>query len=238
MPKFTAPVIESGYLSTEALNTAFQQIEKAFEAVLSRDGAAPNQMEADLDMNGHQLINTVSSSNPTSLVTLQSMQDYINQRASGLLIQRSETFTATASQTVFNLSQFTYVPGSGNIAVYVNGVRKFSPTTFTETDADTITFLAGQTVGDKVVVIQNEFLATATLPTHTHPWGQITNAPIYTTRWPNWTEVTGKPTAFTPAAHQHSAADITSGRLADARRGVYVQSSQPTATTVGDLWFW
>lgn len=36
---------------------------------------------------------------------------------------------------------------------------------------------------------------------------------------PGWTEVTGKPTTFTPAAHTHAASDITSGVVAAARLG-------------------
>lgn len=39
------------------------------------------------------------------------------------------------------------------------------------------------------------------------------------------------------ATHTHAASDITSGQLADARRGVFVQSSAPTGVT-GGVWIW
>lgn len=238
MSKITLPTINSGYLSTEALNQAFEDIAEALDNTLSRDGSTPNSMEADLDMNGHSIINlTLDPADPASLATLGDVQDYINTVASGLIIQRVETLTATAAQTVFNFSEVSYEVGTNNLAVYVDGVRQFIPT-YAETDVDTITFASGLTVGQKVTVITNDFLATADLPLHEHPWTQITNLPDYATRWPTYAEVTGKPADFVPSAHNHSAADVTSGRLADARRGIYVQAAEPVANTVGELWFW
>lgn len=35
-------------------------------------------------------------------------------------------------------------------------------------------------------------------------WSYITNKPATATRWPSWAEVTGKPSAFNPAAHTHT----------------------------------
>lgn len=40
-------------------------------------------------------------------------------------------------------------------------------------------------------------------------WSWLSSIPVYATRWPVWTEVTGKPTTFAPAAHTHTWADIT-----------------------------
>lgn len=50
-------------------------------------------------------------------------------------------------------------------------------------------------------------------------WDLVANKPETATRWPSWTEVTSKPTTFTPSAHTHSAADITSGTLPVGRGG-------------------
>lgn len=239
MPKITLPTVESGYLSTEALNQAFTDIAEAFDNTLSRDGTTPNQMQADLDLNGFAIINPGGSESGDSLITRSEMEDFVTEVSSGIVLQKQEIQTSGSGQTAFTLTTFTYEPGANNLAVYVNGVRKFSPTDYTETNATTITFLAGQTLGVKVQFVSNEFLGNITLPTHTHPWSQITGAPVFTTRWPDWTEVTGKPTTFTPSTHTHSTADITTGTgLADARRGVWVQASQPTAGRVGELWFW
>lgn len=48
-------------------------------------------------------------------------------------------------------------------------------------------------------------------------WSLLSGVPVYATRWPTWDEVSGKPATFAPAAHTHSASDITSGTLSDAR---------------------
>jgi hypothetical protein len=238
MAKITLPTISSGYLSTEALNQAFSDIAEAFDNTLSRDGSTPNQMEADLDLNGYVLLNSGSSDDPDSMVSRSAMEDYVDERAAGLLLQRTERQVAVAAQTVFTLTEFEYEPETGNIAVYVDGLRKFQPTDYVEDSATTITFVTPMAGGEVVQVVQTDFLATISLASHSHPWSQITGAPVYTTRWADWAEVTGKPTVFTPDTHVHAAADITSGRLADARRGVYVQATQPTANTVGELWAW
>lgn len=240
MSKVTLPSIVSGYLSAGKLNEALLAIAEAFENTLSRDGTTPNQMEADLDLNGHSIINTSAGEGDDSLVTRGDMVDYIDAASDGLVIQRQESQTATTSQTIFTLTTMQYEPGAYNLAVYVDGVRKFAPTDYVETSQTVVTFLAGQTLGAKVQFVTNEFLGNITIATHTHTWSQISNAPIYTTRWPDWTEVTGKPSTFTASAHNHAASEITSGRLVDARRGVYVQGSEPTGLGAGDvgvLWF-
>lgn len=238
MSRVTLPTIAGGYLSMEALNTALREIETVLDTLLSRVGDAPNQMEADLDMNGHTLLNVGSSDDSNALVTQEGLEEYVDARASGIMIQKQEAFTALAGQTEFVLTSFEYGVGTYNLAVYVNGVRMFAGTDYTETNSTTVTFLAGLTVDDYVVFVTNEFLSTIELTAHQHTWSAITGVPSYASRWPTWDEVTGKPSTFTPAAHNQSASTITSGRLADARRGVYVQATQPVAGTVGELWFW
>lgn len=46
---------------------------------------------------------------------------------------------------------------------------------------------------------------------------EVTSKPAFATRWPTYAEVTDKPSTFTPSAHTHAAADITSGVFAEAR---------------------
>lgn len=57
MAKLTLQHLGAGYLSTAALNANFDLIETALENTVSRDGSTPNQMEADLDMNGNDILN-------------------------------------------------------------------------------------------------------------------------------------------------------------------------------------
>jgi len=60
-----------------------------------------------------------------------------------------EIATATAGQTVFNLS-ITYIPATNNMSVFVNGSNQVVDVNYTETDENTITFLTGLNVGDVV----------------------------------------------------------------------------------------
>ena len=60
MAKLVLNDITSGYASITALNHNFALIETALENTLSRDGTTPNSMSADLDMNGHGILNVTS----------------------------------------------------------------------------------------------------------------------------------------------------------------------------------
>jgi hypothetical protein len=49
--------ITSGYASNTALNDNFNALRDALLNTLSRDGSTPNAMNADLDMNGNDILN-------------------------------------------------------------------------------------------------------------------------------------------------------------------------------------
>ena len=55
--------ITTGYYSTTMLNNNFEALQSAFENTLSLDGSTPNAMQADLDLNGNDLINGVVRAN-------------------------------------------------------------------------------------------------------------------------------------------------------------------------------
>ena len=64
-----------------------------------------------------------------------------------------EIQTATAGQTVFNLVDIQYQPGTNSLSVYVDGVNQYGPGAqyaYTETDSDTVTFVSGLHVGASV----------------------------------------------------------------------------------------
>jgi hypothetical protein len=67
-------------------------------------------------------------------------------------INQQQIITATAGQTVFNLS-ISYAPGTNSLSVFVDGVNQYGPGAqyaYTETDADTVTFVSGLHVGAQV----------------------------------------------------------------------------------------
>ncbi|AFM54660.1 putative phage tail fiber protein [Celeribacter phage P12053L] len=57
--KPTVTTLQSGFNSTEVLNSNFEKLRDAFDNTLSLDGSTPNAMEADLDLNGNNLIGAV-----------------------------------------------------------------------------------------------------------------------------------------------------------------------------------
>jgi len=62
---------------------------------------------------------------------------------------QQQIVTATANQTVFNLS-ISYQPGTNSLSVFVDGVNQYGPSAlyaYTETDSDTVTFTNGLHVG-------------------------------------------------------------------------------------------
>lgn len=64
-----------------------------------------------------------------------------------------EIQTATAGQTVFNLTTVTYAPNTNSLTVFVDGVNQYGPGAqyaYVETDSDTVTFVSGLHVGASV----------------------------------------------------------------------------------------
>jgi parallel beta-helix repeat protein len=63
---------------------------------------------------------------------------------------KQEIQTATAGQTVFNLTTMEYLPNTNSLTVFVDGVNQYGPGAqyaYVETDSDTITFINGLHVG-------------------------------------------------------------------------------------------
>lgn len=66
---------------------------------------------------------------------------------------QQEIQTATAGQTVFNLTTTQYQPGTNSLSVFVDGVNQYGPGAqyaYIETDQDTVTFVNGLHVGAQV----------------------------------------------------------------------------------------
>jgi hypothetical protein len=63
---------------------------------------------------------------------------------------QEEVITATAGQTVFNLSTINYTPGTNSLSVYIDGVNQYVGDSYLETDSNTVTFTAGLHVGAEV----------------------------------------------------------------------------------------
>jgi hypothetical protein len=64
-----------------------------------------------------------------------------------------EQFTAAASQTLFTLVTFTYVPGTKSLWVFKNRLKLILGIDYTETSPGSFTLLTPATVGDKIDVV-------------------------------------------------------------------------------------
>lgn len=63
---------------------------------------------------------------------------------------KADVYTATAGQTLFNLSG-TYVVGSDVLQVFVNGLLLVKTQDYTETSSSSVTFTSGLSLGDQAV---------------------------------------------------------------------------------------
>lgn len=63
---------------------------------------------------------------------------------------QEEVITATAGQTVFNLSTINYTPNTNSLTVYIDGVNQYVGDSYLETDSNTVTFTSGVHVGGEV----------------------------------------------------------------------------------------
>lgn len=66
---------------------------------------------------------------------------------------QQEIQTATAGQTVFNLTTMNYLVGTNSLSVFVDGVNQYGPGAqyaYEETDSNTVTFASGLHVGAEV----------------------------------------------------------------------------------------
>ena len=110
--------ITSGYGAVAALNANFDAIETAVENTLSRDGTTPNEMLANLDMNGNDILN--ANAVDVSSLTINGTPV---QPSTGVTVAQafqSYTFTATLGQTSFSVSPYT--PYVASVQVEVNGL--------------------------------------------------------------------------------------------------------------------
>jgi hypothetical protein len=156
MAKLTLNTIGSRYGSIDALNANFDAIETALENTLSRNGTAPNGMDADLDMDSNRIINLADGINNVDAVNVKQVNGLLQGVYSGNIVKLREIATATAGQTVFNLSGLTYTPASNNLSIFINGVKQRLTSAYVETDNNTITFTAAVPVTAVVEFIVND----------------------------------------------------------------------------------
>lgn len=102
--------LQSGFNSTETLNSNFEKLRDAFDNTLSLDGSTPNAMEADLDLNGNNIIGAsgllINGTDYLADVEAAKAAALVAQAAAELAETNAETAetNAEASETAAGLS--------------------------------------------------------------------------------------------------------------------------------------
>lgn len=144
MAKVPLNNIGSAYGAVGALNDNFNSIEEGFENTLSRDGSGPNQMEANLDMNGYDILN--ASVVYTDGLVLNGVNVEPSNAVAVATVQTFE-FVATAGQTTFSVAP--YAPLLASTMVVVNGVM-LPQSSISVSSTNVVT--PARTSGDVVVI--------------------------------------------------------------------------------------
>lgn len=129
-----------------ALNDNFAAIEAAFDSTLSRDGSVPNHMEADIDVNGNDVLNVNKLD-----VRLLYKNGVPFEQTVAYGDKRFELFDGTGVQVSFPLSQD---PGSlGNLEVSVDG-EMLRPGLDYNYVGTTLTFVAAPASGTDNILVR------------------------------------------------------------------------------------
>lgn len=257
MAKVVPPTLDSGFGSVPLLNAFFAELAEKLDNTVSRDGTAPNNMAAELDMNSNRVTNLAPAVNPNDAVTLSQLSGM----ASGAVISRQEQQFPPFGATIIVPETFTFTIGQNNIAVYFDGVRQFGNYTEVETfEGPGLEFDTPFDGSTWVLLVSNESVGTFDdVPQHFHTTNDITNLSTYTgfdSRYYTETEVDGilstrvttntdqtisgnktftGTTQFDGAVNRKDADTSATTRVPR----VFVQSGDPGAKAEdGDLWVW
>jgi hypothetical protein len=115
--KPTISTISSGYASNTQLNNNFSALRTGFDNTLSLDGSTPNAMNADLDMNGNNILNA-SQVNVDSLLIngIAVIPGDVTLQTTYL----TASYTGDGSQVAYALTADPQT--EGNVSIYIDGV--------------------------------------------------------------------------------------------------------------------
>jgi hypothetical protein len=115
MSKLVLNNIVSGYASSTAYNVNNALIETALENTLSRDGTTPNQMEADFDLNGNDILNG-GIINATDIVIAG------DSLAGAASIATTAAASALASENAAAISETNSAVSAATAAAYASNI--------------------------------------------------------------------------------------------------------------------
>jgi hypothetical protein len=142
------------YVGTAGINPEVSPITVYWDSSLTTTAAQPIRTLAGYPSRNGSPSNIIASQSPYSILirdkTGALVYSDLNFSASGYTA--TQTITATAGQTVFNLSA-SYDPGTSDLQVFVNGLLLQVTADYTETSSTSFTFTSGLSAGDEVTAI-------------------------------------------------------------------------------------
>ena len=142
------------YIGLPGINPETAPITVYWDSSLTTTAAQPIRT-----LNGYPSRN----GSPSNIIASQSPYSILIRDKTGALVYSdlnftapayaaTQTITATAGQTLFNLN-VSYDPGTNDLQVYVNGLLLQKTADYTETSSTSITFVSGLSAGDEVTVL-------------------------------------------------------------------------------------
>lgn len=149
MSKLSLKTVSSGYYSAALLNENFKRIEGYLEMLVSRYGNCPNHMEANLNMNGFDILNVGTLTANRVVVTGD-----LNIPGLGyeeLVERRSTTTILEQCTTLMNTPD--YYQGNGSLTIFVDGLKQIKDYHYTELSPTQILFSKPQPAGSVVEMV-------------------------------------------------------------------------------------
>lgn len=249
MTKVTIDPLTLGFGSTSKLNHIFEDIEAGFENTLSRDGTGPNEMEANLDMNGHRILNLPAPNTDFEPlrkidviggleVTIGSDWDDITNKPSTFAPSAHTHSTAdiTGLGELIEDTIGSKVVAGTNVTVSYNDTT--GQTTINSTASggasDWSTLTGKPSTFEPTVESVQDIVATTLVAgtnvtlTYNDAGNTLTVASTGSGGTPDWSVITGKPSTFEPTIE--SVQDIVGAQLV-AGSGVSVTYNDAAGTT-------
>jgi len=175
---YNPQAVLSGFQSTELLNDQFTLVAAELAKKVDRYGVAPNQMQFELDMNSHRILNVSQGVLGTDGVNLSQVQNVANSAiaAAGGFVNPSNsaplTFNfgiatgsqGTVSNTTFNLTTLFGVTAFTGLTVIVNGVVQFPGLAYSVTAITTVVFSESLLADTDIMFIYGDLSPTPVLP--------------------------------------------------------------------------
>ena len=136
--------IQNDPTAVDTINDNSAIIEGAFDRVLFRDGTAPNNMEADLDMNSHKILNLPAPRSPLEPARLKDVGDapgYAEAAAASAAAAHADRLITDANVTITNAD--VVITNADVVLTHADVVLTHADVVTTGNNATTATTQAG-----------------------------------------------------------------------------------------------